>query len=122
MAHIDANTPSGSINSFLSRSRGGNPDLDVYVISGESETALRIYDSIEQSEGNLVFANIDRNGVRDDAVVVDRQGNVFYGNRMDLANVNEDEMAVTAISRQMPNQPLTFTDHSEVAPIRGTTR
>jgi hypothetical protein len=112
MAHIDANTPKQSINSFLSQANSNGENLEVSVISGEQETALRIFDAVKQSRANLVFANIDRDGQRSDAVTVDNQGNIFYGQRMELANIDPQEMQMTAIKRQMPNQPLTFEQHN----------
>ena len=92
MAHIDANTPLSSINSFLHRTKGNGQNVEAYVISGEENTALRVEQSIKQTGAKLVFANIDRDGQRVDAAVVDDNGNVFYGESMGLANINQKEL------------------------------
>ena len=106
MAHVDANTPRRSISVFLNQARDAAATLNVYVISGETETALRVQDSIGLSGATIKFADIDPDGGRVDAVVVDKRGKVFYGDRMGLASINEQEMEVMALSRQMPNAPL----------------
>jgi hypothetical protein len=108
MAHIDAVTPKDSINSFLNQTKEKGQNLEVYLISGEDNTALLINESVKETSANLVFSNIDRDGARPDAVVVDKNGKVSYGERMELANVNTEEMQLVAIIRQIPGQPLQF--------------
>ncbi|MCX7228174.1 MAG: hypothetical protein NTW15_04030 [Burkholderiales bacterium] len=106
MAHVDASTPRQSLSMFLNQTRGAAATLNVHVISGETETALRVHDSIRLSGATIKFADIDPDGSRGDAVVVDKRGKVFYGYRMGLASINEQELKVMALSRQMPNAPL----------------
>jgi hypothetical protein len=62
----------------------------------------------QQKGAKLGFANIDQDGARSDAVVVDKLGNVFYGERMQLAKVNPQEVQLVDLSRQFPGQGLTI--------------
>jgi hypothetical protein len=111
MAHLDGATPITSIQDFLRQAGNGDEKLEVYLISGERETALRIDKAISQKEGaKLVFARID-DGSISDAVLVDKTGRVYYGERMDLANVDEMQLAAQALARQFPDSPLSYKNH-----------
>lgn len=112
MAHVDANTPEESLVNYLTQSKiDDDNSLEIYVISGEDHTALTINSAIEATGLEITFANIDQSGDRSDAAAVDVNGNVFYGENMSLVNIDQSELRMITLMRQLPNQPLILKQH-----------
>jgi len=107
MAHVDALTETNSIARFLNMVKGTGPnDLEVSIISGEANTALKIYELARQEK--IAFLNCDLDGQRSDAVTVGKDGTIYYGDRPNFNNNQKmfNPAALQQVAMKMTPMPL----------------
>jgi len=109
LAHVDAAAPESNISSFLSRTRGDAENLEISLISGDDESAWSIYNAAQDNDAGIVFSHIDSSA--SEGIAVDKEGNIYYGNRMELAKPM-DPLAFSAhtASRNV-GTPLSISEH-----------
>lgn len=104
MAHLDAGVREAGMNRFFSRLQANQEPgskTEVYIISGERQVALGAIEAAQKAGAEVKLADADLNGERSDAAVVDAEGTVYYGDRMDLAKVDPQKMQSVALERQI---------------------
>ncbi len=101
LAHIDDVVKEQDIKSLVTR-MGDDPALTTAtIISGHATVASVVQRALNQTGIKIAFANIDPEGDRSDAVAVDRQGTVYYGERPDLKNFDDQFMSTLKSQRQL---------------------
>lgn len=101
LAHIDAGVSERDLSALIGQMENPGVTLTANVISGEAQTALRIGNVLKDRKVPISFANVDLDGSRSDAVLIDRSGKVYFGERQDLVNVSPTELDATALKRQL---------------------
>lgn len=100
LAHIDSGVSERDLNALIMQVDSPGTTVTANLISGEAQTAQRIGNVLQDRKVPLSFANVDSDGSRSDAVLIDRNGRVYYGERSDLVNTKPGEMDSVALGRQ----------------------
>ena len=90
MVHIGRATEEDAIGDFYLRFYdAGSVRIETYVIGGVAENALKALKMSRAHGAYIKFFNADLDDTRIDAALVDRRGNVYYGDYLHLFPLSE---------------------------------
>lgn len=102
LAHIDAVIRGEAIDAFFNKLKTPDGTMEISIISGERETALRVFQASERAGAKIIFAAADFTQHRSDAATVDAQGNIYYGDDYSLNKaVDPKKIEMISMKRQL---------------------